>query len=136
MKLTNIFTGIGIASMLIMAPVQTWGSGTSEAPDQSSVSEMGQPGSQAAKKNYKTMDLAISGMVCTSCSNSVLASLDKLDGVIKTNISHEGKGGKVVYDPAKLNEKKILKVINKTGFKATEKKSKAKEKSEKETMSG
>jgi len=136
MKLINIFTGIGIASVLIIAPIQTWGSGTSDTDDQSSKVEMAQTESQVTMSNYKTMDVDIGGMVCTKCSSGVMASLGKLDGVIKTNISYEGKGGKVVYDPAKLNEKKILKKINKTGFKAALKKAKAKNIAEKATMSG
>ena len=110
MKLKNMLLLIGITSALALAPIKGIASGTSE------------PELKPAAGKYKTVNLEIGGMVCSSCSNGVIASLKDINGVIKTDISHVGNGGTVVYDPVKLNEKKILKAIGKSGFKASIKK--------------
>ena len=135
-KLNKILLAIGVTSALALAPIQGVGSGTSDSHDKIANADMDQPETKAAKGKFKTMNLDIGGMVCTKCSSGVIASLKDLNGIIETDINHKGKGGTVVYDPAKLNEKKILKAINKTGFKATKRKAKDIQKAEKETMSG
>ncbi len=133
MKLKNMLLAVGITSALALAPIQGIGSGTS---GQDASNEMSEPELKPAAGKYKTVNLEIGGMVCSSCSNGVIASLKDINGVIKTDISHVGNGGTVVYDPVKLNEKKILKAISKSGFKASIKKSKDSKKTESETMSG
>ncbi len=133
MKLKNKLLLIGITSALALAPIQGIASGTS---GHDTSKEMSEPELKPAASKYKTVNLDISGMVCTSCSNGVIASLKDINGVIKTDISHVGNGGTVVYDPVKMNEKKILKAISKSGFKASIKKSKDSKKTESETISG
>ena len=133
MKLNNILITIGITSALALAPIQAIASGTS---GQDASNEMSEPELKPAAGKYRTVNLDISGMVCSSCSNGIIALLKDINGVIKTDISHVGNGGTVVYDPVKMNEKKILKAISKSGFKASIKKSKDSKKTESETMSG
>ena len=67
---------------------------------------------------------------------SVIETLEDMAGVLKTDISYKENGGAVVYDPILLNEKKILKAIRKSGFKASIKKCKNNQKSASETISG
>jgi copper chaperone CopZ len=133
MKLNNIMLAVGISSALALAPIQGIASGTSA---QDASNEVTEPELKPAASKYKTINLDIGGMVCSSCSNGVTASLKDINGVIKSNISHVGNEGTIVYDPMKLNEKKILKAIGKSGFKATIKKPKDSKKTESETMSG
>ena len=133
MKLNKMLLAIGITSALALAPIQAIGSGTS---GQDASNDMSEPKAKTVAGKYKTLNLEISGMVCSSCSNGVIASLKDINGVIKTDISHEGKGGTVVYDPVKLNGKKILKAISKSGFKASVKKPKDSKKTKSATMSG
>lgn len=133
MKLNNILLAIGFTSILAFAPIQGIAAGTS---GQDMSDEMSHTKEKTAPGKYKTLNLNIGGMVCTSCSKGVTASLNDINGVIETDFSHEENGGTVVYDPLKLNEKKILKAISKSGFKATIKKPKNSQKTEKETLSG
>jgi len=58
--------------------------------------------------NFREVELAISGMFCPYCSSGVSSSLLQLDGIIKTNITLEKRGGTVVYDSTKLNKNDIV----------------------------
>ena len=77
-----------------------------------------QKNSSSARADVKTVKLDIEGMTCGSCAASVKSALEKVDGIRNVQISFEQKGGTVEFDPTKLNEKKIIEVVNETGFKA------------------
>lgn len=66
----------------------------------------------------KTLQVAIEGMTCGGCAAGINGTLSRLEGVQKTDITFEKKGGTVVYDSAKIDENKIIAAINETGFKA------------------
>jgi len=57
---------------------------------------------------FREVELAISGMTCPYCSKGVSTSLLQLDGIIKTNITLEKRGGTVIYDSSKLTKEEIV----------------------------
>ena len=65
MKLKNMLLLIGITSALALAPIQGIASGTS---GQDASNEMSEPELKPAAGKYKTVNLEIGGMVCSSCS--------------------------------------------------------------------
>lgn len=85
----------------------------------------------AAKPATKVCALSVDGMSCGGCAAGVNAALQKLDGVKKSEITFEKKGGPVEFDPAKVDEKKIVAAVEKAGFKATAKKEAPKQPAEK-----
>ena len=128
-KLNDILLAIGIICVLILTPIEGIGGGHSEQGTSD-------PETKAIEGKHKTVNLDIGGMVCSSCSEGLIETLEDIAGVIKTDISYKENGGAVVYDPILLNEKKILKAIRKSGFKASIKKCKNNQKSASETISG
>lgn len=73
---------------------------------------------QSAVKETKTVKLRITGMTCAGCSNHVAATLTDLDGVIDQQVEYPGDLAVVKYDPAKTSVDKIIKAIEKIGYKA------------------
>ena len=63
----------------------------------------------------KKVKLKIKGMHCQSCSTLIEEKLKTKDGIIRPKVSHESEKGVVVYDEAKIDEKKILELINSIG---------------------
>lgn len=68
------------------------------------------------------LQLSIEGMDCGGCAKGIEAMLERLDGVIKANVSFEASEGIVEYDSAKLTADKIVKEIEELGYKVTVKK--------------
>lgn len=61
------------------------------------------------------IDLGVTGMTCTSCSNRVERKLNKLDGVTATvNFATETAG--VDYDPTLAAPDELISVVKKTGY--------------------
>ena len=61
-------------------------------------------------------EIAISGMHCTSCSMNVDGELEELDGVISATTSYAKQKSVVEYDPQKVSQKEIEKVIKELGY--------------------
>lgn len=59
------------------------------------------------------------GMRCAGCSSKVKASLDKLEGVIRSGVDPISKRCIVYYDETKANEEAILKASSDAGFPPT-----------------
>ena len=59
------------------------------------------------------------GMRCAGCSSKVKASLDKLEGVIRSGVDPISKRCIVYYDETKANEEAILKASSEAGFPPT-----------------
>jgi Cu+-exporting ATPase len=60
--------------------------------------------------------LEIEGMHCSTCANTIEKELSKLKGVTKVSVSFATKKAIVLYNPDKINEEKIGKVIEKLGY--------------------
>ena len=76
------------------------------------------------KSNVQTVEFSISGMTCASCEEHVNHEVNKLSGIIKSNVSYENGNAIVEFDNSKTNIADIEKAINGTGYSVTDKKKK------------
>lgn len=70
------------------------------------------------KEDLKTIKLKVTGMTCTGCSNHISGALKKVDGILEHKVEYPGDWAIIVYDPRKTNPEAIIKVIEKSGYKA------------------
>lgn len=63
--------------------------------------------------------LKVQGMHCSSCAINIDFDLEDLEGVKSAKTSYARQECEVEFDPEKLEEKKILETIKKTGYTAT-----------------
>ena len=70
------------------------------------------------QKNGVTVKLKITGMTCAGCSNHISNALKKEDGIIEHKVEYPGDLATIQYDPKKTNPDAIIKIIEKTGYKA------------------
>ena len=66
----------------------------------------------------KILKLKITGMTCAGCSNHISNALKEVDGIIEHKVEYPGDLATIQYDPKKTNPDAIIKVIEKTGYKA------------------
>ena len=66
----------------------------------------------------ETVKLKITGMTCTGCSNHISNALKEVDGIIEHKVEYPGDLATIQYDPKKTNPDAIIKIIEKTGYKA------------------
>lgn len=62
-------------------------------------------------------EFAISGMTCESCELHVKHEVDKLEGIIHSDVSYKNGTALVEYDTIRTSANEIIKVINSTGYK-------------------
>ena len=55
-------------------------------------------------------------MTCGGCSSKVIAALQGVDGVHAAAVDYQAGTATVAFDPAKVDEAKLLEAINTTGF--------------------
>ena len=65
------------------------------------------------KKKFK-----ISGMHCTSCAMNIDGELEDTDGVKQANTNYAKSQLEVEFDESKITDKKIIEIIEKTGYMA------------------
>ncbi len=75
----------------------------------------------AAASADTTVTIAVEGMSCSGCENSIREAVEKLDGVAAVRATAKGKYAEVRCDPAKVTVPQIAAAINKLGYKADEK---------------
>lgn len=68
----------------------------------------------------KNVTLKVEGMHCTGCASTIQALLQRNDGVKKASASFEAGEARVLYDPAAISEDQVAAVIEKGGFRVTE----------------
>lgn len=68
----------------------------------------------------QNIDLNIKGMTCASCVNRIEKVLKKDEGVVSASVNLATEKANVVFDPAKLNVQKIIGLVEKAGYEATE----------------
>lgn len=68
----------------------------------------------------QTVTLYVYGMTCTLCSLNIEASLEKLQGVQKINVSYASEKAKLVFDDEEIQLPKIKQTIEALGFSAEE----------------
>jgi copper chaperone CopZ len=62
------------------------------------------------------LTLKIQGMHCTSCAMNIDGALEDTDGVLSAHTSYAKAEVKVSFDPKKLNEAQIRKIIADQGY--------------------
>ncbi|MDF1552862.1 MAG: metal-binding (seleno)protein [Deferrisomatales bacterium] len=67
----------------------------------------------------RTVELAVKGMTCASCTFAVKAALKKLDGVKDAKVSYREKKAVVTYDPDRVTPEDLVSAVDKTGFTAS-----------------
>ena len=70
------------------------------------------------KENPKTVKLKITGMTCAGCSNHISKALKEVNGVLEQKVEYPGDVATIKYDASKTSLDEIIKVIEKTGYKA------------------
>ena len=72
------------------------------------------------KANIQKVNIAITGMTCTSCEEHVNYSVGKLHGILSVGSSYENKNSEIEFDKTKLTIADIKNAIDSTGYKVTE----------------
>jgi copper chaperone CopZ len=67
----------------------------------------------------KTLVVTIEGMHCDGCAETIKGLLAVEDGVKAASISFQEGHARVLYDPAAVDEKKIVTAIEKGGYRVT-----------------
>ena len=65
------------------------------------------------------LELHIEGMHCGSCAVGIQMLASQMEGVLKAEVSYEGKTGVFEIDPAKVTKEQIIKSIAELGYTAT-----------------
>ncbi|MDR7330519.1 heavy metal translocating P-type ATPase [Corynebacterium guangdongense] len=73
------------------------------------------PGLDAA--HLVQLDLGVTGMTCTSCSNRVERKLNKADGAEAT-VNFATESASVRYDPARISESELIEIVRNAGYDA------------------
>lgn len=71
-----------------------------------------------SKSDSKRLKLNIVGVPCTSCIIPVRKALEKTPGIVNVGANQLLDLLLVDYDPSKVDEESILKIIKKKGYKA------------------
>ena len=72
------------------------------------------------KKSQGTpLELAITGMHCTSCAMTIDGTLEDIDGVFESTTNYGKQKTLVMYDPQRLSPEKIKKEIEKLNYKVS-----------------
>ena len=71
-----------------------------------------------AESRMKKVTFKIVDMDCVSCSISIDGDLEDMNGVKKAKTSYAKAVTEVEFDPGKISEKDILKVIKQAGYTA------------------
>ena len=68
----------------------------------------------------KKIDFVIEGMHCSSCANIIETSIKKLSGINSSNVNFTSEKASVVFDDSIMDSNKIIKAIERSGYKAHE----------------
>lgn len=75
---------------------------------------------EVAPENIQFVEIAVEGMTCTGCENTVEKSVMALDGVMDVEASHINKTALVKYDKTRANPDDMMTKINDKGYEALE----------------
>ena len=68
----------------------------------------------------KNVTLKVEGMHCSGCASTVQVLLQRNEGVKKVSASFEAGEARVLYDPAVVSEDQLAGVVEKAGYRVTE----------------
>ncbi|NVO20995.1 MAG: heavy-metal-associated domain-containing protein [Bacteroidetes bacterium] len=78
-----------------------------------------QAATSAVSVTNKTINLAVDGMTCTGCENTIKEAVGKVAGVSEVTASHTEGLAVVKYDSTKTNVKTISDAITEAGYTVT-----------------
>ena len=78
------------------------------------------PSPVKSSASSKTACFKVEGMTCVTCSTTLKASVNKLEGILNVEASSDEGSAKVSYEPSLVDSKAIKGKINSVGYKATE----------------
>lgn len=113
-KVKNMKKIIIVSSVILFVGIQICSCSTANAQTTSV--------NQQNNNESKTINLKITGMTCSGCSNNIHSALSKKDGILENEITFPGDVAIVKYDPNKITENEIIATIEKAGYKAEVKK--------------
>ncbi|WP_150048007.1 MULTISPECIES: heavy-metal-associated domain-containing protein [Methylomonas] len=64
----------------------------------------------------ESIAIAVGGMKCGGCENTLTSALSAIDGVLAVKASHQEKKVEVEFDPAKLSIESLEDAIERAGF--------------------
>lgn len=62
--------------------------------------------------------IPVEGMVCISCAATIKRAIKSMEGVSAVEVNLAKRAAKVTYVPGKLSPDRLVKAINKLGYKA------------------
>jgi copper chaperone CopZ len=68
----------------------------------------------------KTTTLRIKGMNCDGCANTIKALVERQPGVQMATVSYDEGQARILYDPQKIGEDRLVAVIQQPGFRVVE----------------
>ncbi len=68
----------------------------------------------------KSVTFKVEGMHCTGCASTLQALLKRNGGVKQASASFEAGETRVFYDPAAVSEDQLAGVVEKAGFRVTQ----------------
>ena len=83
---------------------------------------MGYKIGQMKENNIQKTTIAISGMHCASCANTIEKSLAKTKGVVKASVNFASEKASIEFNKSIINEDSLKNAIKKTGYKVVEEK--------------
>ena len=66
----------------------------------------------------KSVVLQVKGMHCGGCAQSVKRLLEREPGVQSADVAYETGEARVVFDPARLDEQRLIAVVEGPGYEA------------------
>ncbi|MFO7791802.1 MAG: heavy metal translocating P-type ATPase [Candidatus Saliniplasma sp.] len=69
-----------------------------------------------SKEEKQKKNVPIEGMHCASCAQTIEKSLDKLEGVDKSNVSYASEQASIEYDASKVKMNDISKAVEEAGY--------------------
>lgn len=76
--------------------------------------------SREHKEAAQKITFQIEGMTCDQCAASIETRLEREEGILSGSVSYQLGQGTFVYDPRKIDERKIASVINDGNYKVQE----------------
>lgn len=67
----------------------------------------------------KTATIKVSGMHCDGCAQIVRSVLERHNGVQTSTVSYTDSTARVLFDPARIDENRLLQLIEQAGYGAS-----------------
>ncbi|MFX0173392.1 MAG: heavy metal translocating P-type ATPase [Candidatus Hodarchaeota archaeon] len=67
-------------------------------------------------EDTEDVNLAITGMTCANCVNTIEKGISKIDGVYGISVNLMTEKAKISYDPAKTNVEELITAVKKAGY--------------------